>query len=170
MKNIVLILFSFCLFYNSIIAQTDRKRSNPKFKNNITIKTTGGVKIVNAGLYYADSIQIAVPNNNTVALSQNVSLVLVLEKGTWLQKDGIVSIGASEKIVTNTGVVVLNNDDLFKNFTNISADDADYITLKAVITSMIKKIPYFVVHFTVWDKWGKGKITGSYRLRIKQGD
>ena len=106
MKNIALSLFSLFLFYNTVNAQTNRKRSNPKFKNNITIKTTSGFKIVDAGLYYTDSIQIAVPNNNTVALSQNVSLILILEKDTWFQKDGIVSIGASEKIVTNTGIVV----------------------------------------------------------------
>lgn len=100
-------------------------------------------------------------------LNQNVNMMVQIDRGGWVERDGIVSIGASEKIITNTGNTILNEPDLFATLTDISADDAQYITLKAVITSMTKKISYFLVTFTIWDKWGSGKITGSYKLKIR---
>ncbi len=168
MKNIYLIFITVLIAISTLCAQNVKKIQSPQINNNIKITTTGNVNIKSTTLYYYDSIGVKVPKNNTVNLNQAVRLLLVVKPNSWFQKDSIVSIGASEKIVTNAGVKVLEEKDLFASFTDINAVDAEYISLKAVITGMTKKIPYFKVSFTVWDKWGKGKIMGTYILKINQ--
>jgi hypothetical protein len=161
LTNLSLILFAL----HSVSAQETNKAVTPKIKNNIKITATNGVVVNYAGLYFED-YTTPVPENNTVALKQHVYLILELKPNSWIQRDSIVSIGASEKILTNTGALVLQETDLFSKLTNIKATDAEYITLKAVITANDRNFPYFLVHFSVWDKWGKGKITGSYKLNM----
>ena len=127
--------------------------------------TTGGIKLVKAYLFYDD--QSKVPAGNTAKLNQQVNMLLKVAPDGWAEKDGNVQIGAYEKITTNTGQKILEEKDLFATLDSISPADAQFITLKAVITSMTKKFSYFQVSFRVWDKQGTAEIKGSYHLYIK---
>jgi hypothetical protein len=161
-----LLMFCLCFIFGvSFLVRAQPASKAPEISNGIKINTTANIKIVTAYLYYDGGKPV--PDSNRASLGQNVNLLVQVERGSWIEKEGKVSIGASEKIATNTGAVILNEADLFENLKDISAEDAQYVTLKAVITSMTKKFNFFLVSFVIWDKWGTGKITGSYRLKIR---
>lgn len=163
--------FGFSFVLTGIVTAQLTKRTttpqthDPKISNGINLNLGKGIKLVKAYLFYDGGARVA--DSNLADLGQNVNMLIQIEKGGWVEKDQKVSIGASEKISTNTGAMILNEADLFAKFADISAEDAQYITLKAVITSQTKKFEFFLVSFTIWDKWGSGKITGSYKLKIR---
>lgn len=165
MKILFLSALTLLISCSGIQAQVKARAKAPVIANGIQIKATGGFKIRSAKLSYAESGE-DVPPANTARIGQKVNLLIEIEEG-WKVTNGRVRPGASEKIVTNTGSTILNEDDLFASLEDASAEDARYITLNAVITSMTKKISYFIVSFRVWDKDGPGRITGSYRLKIR---
>lgn len=142
----------------------DEEESTIQVLNNIDIESKGGVKVYRTFLSYSDGS--LVPSSNTTQLQQPIYLNINVEKG-WEEEDGKVSIGASEKITTDNGTVLLEEADLFKNTTSLSADDAKFIRLKALINNMSGPINYFVVDFKVWDKNGDGVIKGSYKFSIE---
>lgn len=165
MKQIKLMLV-FIVFCSSMVAaQLTNNISSSKISNNIKLNLGKQIKLVKAYLFYDGGKRV--PDSNYADLNQNVNLLIQIERGGWVERDGKVSIGASEKITTSAGAEILNEADLFASLTDISAEDAQYITLNAVITSMTKKISFFLVTFTVWDKWGSAKITGSYRFKVR---
>jgi hypothetical protein len=135
------------------------------FKNGIKLKAKG-LKVSEASLYFDD--ESSVPQNNKIEVNQRVNMRLIIESG-WSEVNGKVFPGGSEIIKLNTGAVVLESDDLFKAYdeTGVSPEDARYITLKAIITSMNDKKKYVIVSFRVWDKKSTAEITGSYKLFIK---
>jgi hypothetical protein len=160
----------FCLFLlvggaGSVLAQKTAIAEPPKISNGIKINASAGIKLTKAYLFYDGGTRVS--DSNKASLNQNVNILVQIERGGWTEREGKVTIGASEKILTNTGLKILDEKDLFATLADISADDAQYVTLKAVITSMKRKFGYFLVSFTIWDKWGPGKITGSYRLYIR---
>lgn len=165
MKVLFFCLLTLLISSAGVQAQTKIKPKAPVISNGIQIKASGGFKIKSAKLSFAETGE-DVPPDNTAQIGQKVNLLIEIEEG-WNVTDGRVHPGASEKIVTNTGNIILKEDDLFASLTDASAEDARYITLNAVITSMTRKISYFIVSFKVWDKDGPGKITGSYRLKIR---
>ena len=165
MRKIILAVATIFFGTGLVVAQGAVPASVVKISNAIKLKLSVGVKLKTAYLFFDGGKRV--PESNMADLNQNVNMMVQIDRGGWVERDGIVSIGASEKIITNTGNTILNEPDLFATLTDISADDAQYITLKAVITSMTKKISYFLVTFTIWDKWGSGKITGSYKLKIR---
>jgi hypothetical protein len=132
--------------------------------NDISIEAEGGVEVYRAFLSYENGN--LVPTGNSTSPGKPVYLNLNITKG-WKEEMGEVSIGASEKISTDNGTIVLDEPDLFKNYTSISADDAKFIKLKAVVNSMSGPIKYFVVDYKVWDKNGDGVIKGSYRFYVE---
>ena len=165
MRKIILAVATIFFGTGLVVAQGAVPASVVKISNGIKLKLSVGIKLKTAYLFFDGGKRV--PESNMADLNQNVNMMVQIDRGGWVERDGIVSIGASEKIITNTGNAILNEPDLFATLTDISADDAQYITLKAVITSMTKKISYFLVTFTIWDKWGSGKITGSYKLKIR---
>lgn len=135
-----------------------------KFRNDIKLETDG-LLVTQAFLSYEDGTLVA--EGNQANVNQKVILRLVIDRG-WTDANGKVFPGASEKIETNDGKVVLDEADLFSAYTEgVDAKDAQYITLSAVITKLDKLYDYFVVNFKVWDKKGKASVTGSYKLYIK---
>lgn len=160
-------MFSALLFLSTCIAtaQNDKNPSEAIIENGIKLNFSKGIEVITAYLYYDDNTKV--PESNIASVNQNVNMLVQIKRCGWVEKEGKVSVGASEKINTNTGLTILDEADLFKSLTDITAEDAQYITLKAVITSMTKKYDYFVVIFSIWDKWGTGKISGSYRLKIR---
>ena len=135
-----------------------------KIRNGIELKTTGNLKVSQAFLLFEDGS--LVPSSNEAKVNQDVNLRLIIEGG-YTQNNGMVEIGASEKIETSTGQVLLDEKDLFKDLGEIEAARAEALTLKAVITRLDKLYDYFLVSFRVWDKKGNGEITGSYKLYIQ---
>lgn len=135
-----------------------------KIRNGIKLDAKG-LKVTQAFLLYED--RTLVPEDNTTNVNQQVKLRLVIEDG-WTEQDGKVMVGASEQIETNDGRLVLDEKDLFNDMPEgVSKEDAGYITISAVITRLDKLYDYFIVKFRVWDKNGKGEVTGSYKLYIK---
>lgn len=136
---------------------------NTRIRNNIELSTKD-MEVSQAFLMYEDGK--LVPDRNEATLGQPVRLRLVVEGG-WKANNGFVSLGASEKIETNDGQVVLDEKDLFASVSNITAQDAKLITLTATISQMDKLYDFFLVTCRVWDKNGPGEINASYRLYIK---
>ena len=165
MKKYTLIILLFVFYSGMAAAQHTDPADVRKISNGIKLKLTDGIKLIKAYLFYDGGTRV--PDSNLANVNQNVNMMIQLQRFGWVEKDGKVSIGASEKVTTSLGAVILNEPDLFSTLTDISAEDAQYVTLKAIITSTTKTIKYFTVSFVVYDKWGPGKITGSYRFKIR---
>lgn len=145
------------------LAKTTSGVISSKIRNGIDIKATGSLKVKQAFLLYEDGT--LVPETNVTAVNQPVNIRLMVEGFT--ESDGKVEIGASEKIETNTGQVVLDEKDLFADLGAIEAERAKLLTLKATITRIDQLYDYFVVSFRIWDKKGEGSVMGSYRLQVQ---
>ena len=163
----ILLLVCSCNNSEEIKAKADEPETKAeapakRIKNNIKLETKG-VVVSQAFLLYENG-QL-VPDNNETAVGEPLNLRLVVDKG-WTEKEGNVSLGASERIETPDGKLVLDEKDLFEN-TPIDADAAHLLTLTAVISRLGRLYDYFLVRFHVWDKNGSGEINGSYKLFIK---
>ena len=149
-------------------AQTNDKAdasssSGGNIRNGIKVKSQG-LKVDQAFLLFDDGK--LVPADNKVDVGQNVRLRLLLSG--WKPVNGKVAIGASEKIATDEGQVILDEADLFANYTDgVDPKDAGVVTLSAVITRIDKLFKYFEISFKVWDKNSSDNVTGSYRLYLK---
>ena len=130
-------------------------------KNSIKINTDG-LTVTKAKLRDEDGIELK-QNQTTL----NKPIYLRLEVTGWLTNNGKVKLGASEKIATNKGTLILYVDDFFPGKEEYKPEDAKYISLKAVITSTQRDIKFFNVKFRVWDKNNGNSITGSYMFTIK---
>ena len=137
----------------------------PVFRNGIKI-TSNGFKVSDAFLYFDDGKRV--PANNRVAVNQRINMRVVIDSG-WTEHEGKVYPGASEVIKMSGGQEVIRADDLFESFdeTGVSAEDAQYITLKAIITKISDKKQYAIVTFKIWDKKGGSELTGSYKFFLK---
>jgi len=95
-------------------------------------------------------------------------VIIKLDTG-WVKENGKSFIGASERISTSAGKVVVNADDIFKDYevTGVDMEDAKFISLSAVIKQADPGLDEFVVKFRVWDKKGSGEIRGKYNFKIK---
>ncbi|MDQ3683376.1 MAG: hypothetical protein M3352_09935 [Bacteroidota bacterium] len=163
--------FSGCLDIGKINPNTKTNKGetkatsnrNTKIRNNIDLESKG-VNVLQAFLLYEDGT--LVPETNETGVGKPVKMRLIIDKG-WKEQDGKVSIGASEKIETSDGEIVLDEKDLFADMPIINADDAKFLTLTANISRLDKLYDYFLVSFKVWDKYGSGQITGNYKLYIK---
>jgi len=138
----------------------------PEISNGIQLKTTANIKVIKAYLYYDDLSPV--PDSNTAKLNENLNLLIKLQPGAWVVKNKFVKLGASEKITTNTGALVSEEKDLFASLKQINPEDARFINLKASMESMTGPVEYLVVRFRVWDKQGKGEISGSFRMHVKE--
>lgn len=142
----------------------DKKENTTQVLNNISIETEGDVEVYRTFLSYEDGS--LVPASNKTSLGKPIYLNLSSTEG-WKEENGEVSLGASEKISTNNGAVILEAPDLFSNTGSFKADDAKFVRLKALITTMSEPIEYFVVDYKVWDKKGDGVVKGSYRFYVE---
>ena len=144
-------------------SSTSATSSTSKIRNGIELKSNG-IKVSQAFLVFDDGT--LVPQSNEVQVNQPVTMRLVIDEG-FKAENGKVTIGASEKIETSNGNVLVDEADLFKSQDEIEAARAGVITLKAVITQIDKLYDYFLVSFKVWDKKSNNNVTGSYKLYIK---
>lgn len=135
---------------------------NGSVRNNISLKASG-ITVQQAFLLFDDGK--LVPGDNKIEVGQNVRMRLIIDG--WEPVNGKVALGASEKITTDDGQVILNSEDLFATVGEVDAKDAGVITLSAVITKVDKLFKYFEVTFRVWDKNSSDNATGSYKLYLK---
>ena len=135
---------------------------NKNVRNKISVKAKG-IKLEQAFLLFEDGK--LVPEGNKIEVGQKVLMRLLIDG--WKAKDGKVMLGASEKISTDDGRVVMDEQDLFATNTGIDPKDAKVITLSATITQIDKLFKYFEVAFRVWDKNSDDNASGSYRLYLK---
>jgi hypothetical protein len=149
---------------NDSEAGSGNQKNSSKIKNGIELKTKGDLKVSQAFLLFEDGT--LVPSSNEAKVNQKVNLRLVIDGG-FTEKNGMVEIGAAEKIETNSGELLLDEKDLFRDLGEIEANRAKMLTLNAVITRLDKLYDYFLVSFRVWDKNGDGEINGSYKLYIQ---
>lgn len=145
-------------------SKDDREESKTQVLNDISVDTKGSVEVYRAFLAFESGD--LVPSSNTTSLGKPVYLNLNITKG-WKEDEGTVSLGASERISSDNGTIFLDEPDLFQNYNSISAEDAKFIRLKAVVNSKTGPIKYFVVDYKVWDKNGDGVIIGSYKFYVE---
>lgn len=165
MKLLLRVLFAAIIFCACENKQPNVTESKPnRAANSITFNESGGVKLKRAFLMFDDGR--VVPTGNKAMIGEQVNLLLIVEG--WEEKDGKVYLGASEKITSAEGAVVLDEKDLFATFQDgIAPVDAQTITLSAVITGQRQATDHYKVSFRVWDKTGKGEITGSYKFHVE---
>ncbi len=172
---IVCIALSSCKFECSVGGDTGTKSSqasSPKEKNGTLIAnnidlTVKNIKVKTASLQLIDKSRVA--DDNVIKLGEKVYLVLQLDSN-WTVENGKSFIGASEKVSTDKGEVVLHAEDLFADYSvsGVDPSDAKLIQLNAVITKEVPGITYYKVDFRVWDKKGDAEITGNYKFYIKK--
>ena len=140
-------------------------KEGARIYNNIDL-ISPGIKVSKAYLLTADGKRVS--DDNFVDFKSTVRMQLKIDEG-WVQKDGKVFLGASEKIIAEDGTVVLEEEDLFEKYTDgISFEDSKSIYLSATLNLKEGSPPTsFKVSFRVWDKIGDGYIEGSYKLFSK---
>ena len=148
---------------NPSTKEGNTEKASSKIRNGIQLKVNG-LTVEQAFLTYEDGALVS--NENKIDVNQKVVLRLIM--GGWKEENGRVMIGASEKLTTSKGQIILDTDDLFGAYPEgVDAKDAKYITLSAVITRLDELYDHFLVEFRVWDKKGGADVTGSYKLYLK---
>lgn len=134
-------------------------------KNDIEIEVAS-VKLSEA--YLLDSYENEL-TENIANLGEKIYLVIKTDTG-WVKENNKSYIGASERISTAEGKVILDAPDIFKDYeaTGLPADKANAISLSVRITEADPGVENFVVQFRIWDKIGKGEIKGKYKFRIRK--
>ncbi|MEP7237799.1 MAG: hypothetical protein ABI685_08045 [Ferruginibacter sp.] len=141
-------------------------KAKPVILNNISIIATGGFEIDSAYLNYEDGTPVL--TGNITQLDRKIVMWIIIKKG-WKDMNGKINIGASESILSDKAVVILENLQLFPAGSDEGTlEDGRYVSLNAVITKLDDAIPYFTAKFKVWDKNGTGKISGSYIFAVKE--
>lgn len=146
---------------NDGTSKKNMEQTNGNYKNGIRIKENG-LRVERAILLKADNSPLE--EHNTVGIGEKIYCRLHISG--WKEENGRVKLGASEKIMTSSGDVVKNEDDLFSSMTDASAQDATVVTLSAEITNLSKSIHDFEVKFRVWDKVSNDDVTGSFEFHL----
>lgn len=133
-------------------------------KNGIELEATD-VKVKKA--YLTNDAGILLDSNMT-KLNENIVCMVELDTG-WTKMNDKSYVGATERITADDGTVLLDGTDMFKNLdsTGIPADKAKYIWLNAVVTQKHPGMQSYSVQFRIWDKKGKGVITGKYKFKVQ---
>ncbi|HMK03505.1 MAG TPA: hypothetical protein VK489_04915 [Ferruginibacter sp.] len=134
-------------------------------KNDIELEATA-VKV--SQVYLLDANKNLMEDNVT-AVGKKIYVIIKTDTG-WIKENGKSFIGASERISTSAGKVLVDAADIFIDHeaTGMPADDAGVISLSAVITQADPGVENFTVQFRVWDKKGEGEIKGKYKFRIRK--
>ena len=172
---LVSIFLSSCSFHCSIGGNDTAKQpaTSPVEKNGAVIYNgieleSQGLHVKEAYLVYTKSGQM-LPGNNQTDFREPIGLRLVVDSG-WTVEDGNVYPGASEKMVSEKGNVLLNQEDLFQKYNGggaVAAADAKYITLSVSLKGNADNSKSFTVEFRVWDKKSEGFVKGKFKLFLE---
>lgn len=163
-------LFQSCEFNCSVgkkeeVTGTAKVKDGARVYNNIKLNTNG-VKVIKS--YLLSDNGERVPDDNFVEFNGPIKMQLLIDSG-WVEENGKVMLGASEKIVSEKGEIVVEEQDLFQKYPDgISVKDSKSIYLSAILELKKGSPPTsFTVSFRVWDKRGDGFVEGSYKLYSK---
>ncbi|MES2777437.1 MAG: hypothetical protein V4722_24875 [Bacteroidota bacterium] len=133
-------------------------------KNDIELEATD-VKVNR--VFLADELQKPL-DSNVVNLNEKITCYINTDTG-WTKINGKSFIGASERVTGSDGTVLLDAKDLFEAYdaTGVSEEDAKFVSIRARVSEKIPGIDNYTVQFRVWDKKGKGVITGKYKFRVR---
>jgi hypothetical protein len=134
--------------------------------NNIELNAHN-VKVSKAYLALPNGTRV--PDDNFVDFKSPIKVVIRVDSG-WVEQNGKVMLGASEKIMAEDGTLLLDESDLFsvKYADGVSVADSKTLGLTASIQLKPNTPPTsFIVSFRIWDKGGDGYIVGSYKLFSK---
>jgi len=134
-------------------------------KNDIEVEATA-VKVKQVYLLDANKNLL---EENVTGIGEKIYVVIKTDTG-WVKESGRSFIGASERISTSAGRVIVDAADVFSDYetSGTPAGDAGLISLSAVITEADPGLENFTVQFRVWDKRGNGEIKGKYKFRIRK--
>jgi hypothetical protein len=135
--------------------------------NGINLTATGGVQVNRAFLTNEKNERIQ--PGNLVAPFEKTYLNIIMDSG-WIETEDRCYLGASQQVITDKGVEILNNPDLFASMdqTGASPKDAKIISLSVLLQLPANAPPAsFTVNYRVWDKKGSGAVSGSYKLFTK---
>lgn len=143
---------------------TTNNEEGPKVNNGIQLASTG-VRLKTAYLSKNDE---SVPDDNTIAFDGPVKIHFEFDSA-WTNENGKVFLGASEKIVQDNGVIIIDEQDVFAKYPDgVPYEDAKYVNLTAKLTLKEGSPKVSVtVYFRIWDKKGTGSIEGSYQVHSK---
>ncbi|MBL7726589.1 MAG: hypothetical protein JNM68_02840 [Dinghuibacter sp.] len=142
-------------------------KKGPMLYNNIALNTTGGVKVHRAFLTNDKNERIA--EGNFIEPNKYTYLKVIIDSG-WTETNGRCYLGASQKITTDGGKVLLDEPDLFESLgvDGASAEDAKIISLSVILKVPPNAPPSgFNVEYRIWDKKGEGSISGQYKIFTK---
>ena len=125
--------------------------------------TEQGLTIVSARLLLEDGSLL--PPDNTVGLGELIYCQLFV--AGWQVVNGIVRPGASEIIRTAQQEIILGEEDLFRNVTGASEEDARVVTLRAGITNLHAAAKDFEVIFRIWDKVSGAGLSGAFQFHLR---
>lgn len=149
---------------DSLPAKTLQTNSKAQILNNIIVHEEGGLQVARA--FLSDENGNLIKAGNAVEEGDAIVLNLVIKEG-WVAENGMVSIGATQTITADDGEPVLSSPDLFANQQRIPEAKANLLQLKATITKVRPDNQFFVVNYRIWDKIGKGEVSGRYRLTLE---
>gem|GEM_PF-1304615 len=131
-------------------------------RNNIQTNTQGGLKIVQAFMLRANGS--LVNDSNNVKVGELIELRLLVDG--WKSKTDSITLGGSEKIVTDDGTSVVDVPDLFKDQPAIPLNKAQMIRMQATVTKQEKDYRFYKADFKVWNKGEDQSLTGTYTVNI----
>ncbi|HQX97020.1 MAG: hypothetical protein IPH34_14275 [Chitinophagaceae bacterium] len=140
-------------------------KDGARIYNNIQLKTSG-IKLEKAYLYLESGERV--PDDNFVDFNGKIKLRLQFASD-WKEENGKVLLGASEKIVAESGEVILEENDLFEKYPEgVSVEDSKIVFLSAILKLKPSAQPTScTVFFRVWDKRSDAFVEGSYQLFSK---
>ncbi len=127
------------------------------------------VSIKKAYLVVNDDSGEMVGEGNFADIKKGVKLILRTGDG-WKVTDDRVWLGASMKVYSETGELLLDKPDMFSSYdeTGITAEDSKTLALSVYFTKFENKQPVSLdVVFRVWDKKSSAQVEGSYTVHSK---
>ena len=149
----------------TVTSEDNTTLNGATIKNDIEVDATG-VKVKEVYLVDAEYKPLI---ENKARVGEKIHIVIKMDTG-WVKENGKSFIGASERILTSSGKVVVSADDIFKEqeLTGLDPEDTKVISLSAIITQADPGVDNFEVQFRVWDKKGAGEVKGKYYFSLKK--
>jgi hypothetical protein len=130
-----------------------------------------GLKTSNNGLSYQDA-QLSVDNvkltSNEFLLGKKVHMYFSGTEG-FVLKDGKINLGASLFVTDASGNKLEDNSDLFEAYTvqGVAPEDVKSVDLSIPVNEKYKVGGKYTWKSKIWDKNGKGIITGEVEFVVK---
>lgn len=164
MKLFVVLWVLIALGCNFSTNEEPAKKPYRKIRNGVTLNTKALV-VDQAYLTFEDGS--LVPEGNQVSYGQKITLHIVIRNG-WKSEDDSLSLGASQKVVTETGMTLLDNKDLFDGYGYVSAEDSKLIRLSVTTAVGSGLFDKYFVSFKIWNKETVQEVTGKYQLNMAE--